>query len=596
VLVVVGINVLIGSAVVIFNVYNSVRGTRERLDSTGQIYQSIAARLRFDHKGSDVEIAQRVARMLNTPVALLSRGGKVVFSTHGSVSRYLGKVYGGDEPTPGTRVMIAKDLADLSGGWTLRRFTQQHDLLIIVTRFPEEEGLLVYMTISAGLTGLGIAFSVFIMLAAANWMLHRPLSRLVNQLTGALAEDIQRRKDAEELAVAARQDAEEHLAFLNRLIDASEAVGIAATDVDGVIQIFNRAAVRILGYQVDEVVGKMSIAELRGKDPAGAREENALLVHPGEGEEFWAGRDGNRLLLYVNTSHITDAEAGPRGQLVTFIDVTERRQLEADLQLNELQLIQSAKLATLGEMATGIAHELNQPLNNIGLLASRLNRRLGRQKLERVDQDFYRDKLVKIQGQVVRAGKIIDHLRTFGRPTAKQLASVNVRQPVEGVMVFLREQLVRQGIDLAIELPEGLPPVLADEARLEQVLMNLILNARDALNELDEDDARARRIKVLAREIALNEGEPGIRIEVSDNGPGIPREVLDRIFEPFFTTKEVGKGTGLGLSISYGLVREFGGVLDVVSVQGEGTTFSIQLKQAPPRSSKSQSEGKVPNE
>jgi len=300
-------------------------------------------------------------------------------------------------------------------------------------------------------------------------------------------------------------------------------------------------------------------------------------MYAGEGEEFWVDKNGRELLLHVNTSDILDPDGTRRGRLVTFIDVTERRKLEAELQLNELQLIQSAKLATLGEMATGIAHELNQPLNNISLLTERIQRRLDRKVFEPEERDFCGEKLGKIQSQVERAGKIIDHLRTFGRPTAKQLASISVIDPIEGVMVFLREQLNRHGIRVEVDLAPELPRVQADEARLEQVLMNLIINARDALSD---KDGEPKEIRISARPVTLTGGEPGVSVEVTDNGPGMAREVLDRIFEPFFTTKEVGKGTGLGLSISYGLVREFGGALEVRSEPGTGSTFTVRLKAA----------------
>jgi len=135
-------------------------------------------------------------------------------------------------------------------------------------------------------------------------------------------------------------------------------------------------------------------------------------------------------------------------------------------------------------------------------------------------------------------------------------------------------------ITVAIDVPDDLPRVEADEARLEQVLMNLILNARDALDEREGDEPE-KEILIRARPVTLPGEEPGVSIEITDNGPGIPREVLDRVFEPFFTTKEVGKGTGLGLSISYGLVREFGGTLEVQSRPGEGSSFTVLLKAAP---------------
>jgi PAS domain S-box-containing protein len=578
VLVAVGLNALIGLAVVAYNVYDSVTDTHYRLEETGEIYLRQARRFRAATPGAtDVEVMRRASRLLDVPMVLVDKkGAKVRATSHPGMHAALDEVYGG-RLRRGLTVRIEEDLGILSGGWVLGRFTADHDLIAVVTRTKEEEGLAMYMTIAAGIAGVAVGLSFLIMLTAANWMLHRPLTRLVNQLTGALARDVERRKQAEEHAVAARQEAERHLAFMNSLIDASEAVGIVAVDMEDMVQIFNWGAARILGYSAEEVVGRMTLVELRGRKGDG--EGHSPLLHAGEDEEFWVNKEGEGLLLYVNDSSIRRGDGETEGKLVTFIDVTERRKLEAELQLQELQLIQSAKLATLGEMATGIAHEVNQPLNNIGLLSSRVRRRLNLHPLDGEERSFYDDKLDKIQSQVERAGKIIDHLRTFGRPTDTQLSSVDVRTPVDGVMVFLREQLKRRDIEVDIDLPASLPPVHADEARLEQVLMNLIVNARDALDQMDDDNAK-KRITVTAQEGSLPSGEPALGIVIRDNGPGIPREVVDRIFEPFFTTKEVGKGTGLGLSISYGLVRGFGGVLEVESEPGEGTTFTIQLRRA----------------
>jgi PAS domain S-box-containing protein len=578
VLVAVGFNALIGLAVVGYHVYDSISDTHYRLEQTGDIYLSQARRLRAaTPRVSDVELMRRASRLLDVPMALVDRKDKEVRATsHPGMHAALDVVYGG-KLRRGMTVCIKRDLGVLSGGWVMGRFTADYDLIVVVTRTEEEEGLAMYMTIAAGIAGVAVGLSFLIMLTAANWMLHRPLTRLVNQLTGALARDVERRKQAEEHAVAARQEAERHLAFMNSLIDASEAVGIVAVDPEDRVQIFNWGAARILGYSADEVVGSMSLEQLRGRSAAG--DGRSPLLHAGEDEERWVNRDGEDLLLYVNESAIRRADGEVEGKLVTFIDVTERRKLEAELQLQELQLIQSAKLATLGEMATGIAHEVNQPLNNIGLLSSRIRRRLDLHPLDSEERSFYTDKLEKIQSQVERAGKIIDHLRAFGRPTDTRLTSVSVRAPVDGVMVFLREQLTRRGIEVTVDLPASLPRVHADEARLEQVLMNLIVNARDALDQMDDDSAR-KHISITAQEGSLPTGEPALGIVIRDNGPGMPSEVVDRIFEPFFTTKEVGKGTGLGLSISYGLVRGFGGVLEVESAPGEGTTFTIQLRRA----------------
>jgi histidine kinase len=259
--------------------------------------------------------------------------------------------------------------------------------------------------------------------------------------------------------------------------------------------------------------------------------------------------------------------------LVTTSDITKR--LEA-----EQQLIQASKMATLGEMATGMAHELNQPLNNIGLLCSRLQKRQHKLELSQADREFFLDKLEKLRHQVDRAGKIIDHLRTFGRPTIRSLGSTDVRGPITRVVDLLREPLQGREIRLRLALADDLPPVLADEAQLEQVLLNLVVNARDAFEGHTPRDGQPKTIRISASAGSFPGESPTVQVRVSDNGPGMSEEVLERVFEPFFTTKEVGKGTGLGLSISYGLVRDFGGQLTAESDPRRGTTFTITLKPA----------------
>jgi PAS domain S-box-containing protein len=582
VVVAVGVNALVGLAVVTFDVADSIWTRNDFLRDIGTLLSRVAVRVRERHDEPDEQVVRRAAEVTGFPMALIARGGELRFASHGGIARALPEVYRRRRPSVGTTFAVRDALGELSGAWVLSPFSTRHDLLVVVTRRPEDEGLVEYMTIAAGLTGLGLVVSFGIMLIAANWMLRRPLSRLVEQLTSKLAEDVHRRKRAEERAVAARLEAEQHLAFRNNLIDASESVGIVATDADGKIQIWNRSAERLLRYPEAELVGKVELAELLARARAAVPDQkNAWpAIHPGPGEELLADRDGGVHLLEVRRNDIEDAEGKRRGVLLTFIDITERRRLEAELQLNELKLLQSSKLATLGEMATGVAHELNQPLNNIGLLSSRVQRRLGPLALSAEEREFFDDKLGKLQTQVQRAGKIIDHLRTFGRMRERALSPVEVAAAVDGVLVFLGEQLREHGIEVELELPRELPRVVADEAQLEQVLMNLLVNARDALDELP-GDRRDKRIAIRAARCALDGGGgAGVLISVCDNGPGMSREVVERAFDPFFTTKEVGKGTGLGLSISYGLVRDFGGTLDVQSEPQRGATFAIRLREA----------------
>jgi PAS domain S-box-containing protein len=517
-------------------------------------------------------------------MGLIAHGGSLAFATDPILYDAIDKTYPRGPIEPSRRFAIRDDLGDVSGGWFVQPFSNQYYLLIVVPHLPESEGKMLHFTIRAGVLGLSLAASVLVMLGTANWMLRHPLDRLVRALTSALNRDIERRRIAEQVAIDARLDAEAHLAFLDNLINASDQVGIVAADEDGYVQLLNRAAEAILGYSEAEAVGKMTLTELLSHSSQDSMHEVPLrsLMTLQESEMFVSDRHGVERLVSVNFSDIKDVEGKDKGHLMVFIDVTERKRLEVELQINEMQLVQSAKLAGLGEMATGVAHELNQPLNNIGLLASRVTRKLINHDHEHA---FEIEKLQKIQGQVQRAGKIIDQLRAFGRPTVLHVTDFPIRQPVEAVLDLLGEQLSGRGIEVVVDIPDGLPNVQADESQLEQVLINLLNNARDALSDSGVSPPSPRiRLKAEA-EILPGDGELRICLHVQDNGPGMGDDVGRRVFEPFFTTKEVGKGTGLGLSISYSLVRGFGGTLAFRSRPGEGTTFSILLKTvAPPAS------------
>ncbi len=562
--VVVGVNALVGSGVIVYDIADHIWTTREHLHHTSNVIARVATELRRISDKSDRDVVIEAAALTQAPMALISaKDGTIRYATAHQIRDKIKLVFDG-KPQRGIKVLIDERLSWLSGAWSITPLSSEHDLLSIAIRHPEEEGLAQYMTIAAGIIGLGLVLCFFSMLAAANWILKRPLHLLVEQATEAL---------------------EDQLGFRNNLLNASESVGIVAADYMDRIQIFNRAAERILGYSEEQVRDKLTLEELKlqSHGPVDSTLDRLpSLVHAREGEEVWLDKEGKERLLDVSSNPIMDADTTFKGRLVTFIDITDRRRLEAELHLSELQLMQSAKMATLGEMATGVAHELNQPLNNIGLLTSRMAMKLPKLPLEGDEQEFYRDRLAKIRKQVDRASKIIDHLRTFGRPTEQmQMSSMDVTEPIQGVMDLLGEQLSTHGITVDLDLPEELPRVVADEGQLEQVLMNLLVNARDALEAVPQEDDRVRLIRITAdRGFFKKSGEDAVCVHVTDNGCGIESVQRERIFDPFFSTKEVGKGTGLGLSISYGLVRDFGGQLEVQSSRGRGSTFTIRLKTA----------------
>jgi len=239
----------------------------------------------------------------------------------------------------------------------------------------------------------------------------------------------------------------------------------------------------------------------------------------------------------------------------------ERR--EQELREKQEQLVQAGKLATLGELTTGVAHELNNPLNNIGLFIGNV---LDQMRMDRFDKASVQEELENAMDQVRKATAIISHLRTFGRPAPVLLEQVDVDEVIERSLLLMQEQLRLRGIEVELDLCSDELIVLGNAIQLEQVFINLLTNARDALSE-----SRGKTVR-----IGTTRDDEWIRIRVADTGPGIPRDLEQRVFDPFFTTKEVGTGTGLGLSITYSIVKEHGGSIAVESKRG-GASFLIEL-------------------
>lgn len=244
--------------------------------------------------------------------------------------------------------------------------------------------------------------------------------------------------------------------------------------------------------------------------------------------------------------------------------------------------VQSAKLATLGEMAAGIAHEMNQPLAAISLAAQNLELIL---EDEPPDLPHAMGKVERIQAQTERAGRIVNHMRVFARQSYDHDQTFQISTQVDEVLGIVGEQLKNHGVafDAEYETPE--PLVIGDPLQFEQVLINVLTNARDAIEsyrmeKMDRGDNEPfeGRIRLSLAKIKTDEGDH-VRVRVADNGGGIPMELADQLFDPFFTTKEVGKGTGLGLSISYGIMRDMGGAI-TISNSDDGAMVDLILKAA----------------
>ncbi|WP_445179905.1 ATP-binding protein [Pseudomonas sp. McL0111] len=259
-----------------------------------------------------------------------------------------------------------------------------------------------------------------------------------------------------------------------------------------------------------------------------------------------------------------------QGQL---IEVQAVGRDNTEVRRSQQQLTQSAKMATLGEMATGLAHEINQPLNVMRMAIVNVLKRLGNGD---VQIDYLTDKLNRIDAQVQRAAKVVDHMRVFGRRSEIEQQLFNPASAIEGTLSLLAEGMRGKGVDLRISETGFAVQVRGYVDQLEQVLINLMVNARDALLGKREKDSTFKPwISIYAERDELK-----VRLWVEDNGGGIDPRLLERIFEPFFTTKPVGVGTGLGLSVSYGIIENMGGLLSVRN-SVEGARFCIELPIAP---------------
>ncbi len=244
----------------------------------------------------------------------------------------------------------------------------------------------------------------------------------------------------------------------------------------------------------------------------------------------------------------------------------EVKRREQELREKQEQLVQAGKLATLGELTTGIAHELNNPLNNIGLFVGNAIDLIAFGSAETTPEHILRE-LSSAMQQVRKATEIITHLRTFGRAAPVSYEPVILSQVIASSISLIQEQLRLRQIEVQTRMPEEEIVVIGNAIQLEQVFLNLLTNARDALADMP----RKRIIITCTTNAEL------VEIRVRDTGPGIPTEIEQRIFDPFFTTKEVGAGTGLGLSITYSIIQEHQGTVLVENDDGGGALFLIRL-------------------
>ncbi|MFZ2643809.1 MAG: PAS domain S-box protein [Verrucomicrobiia bacterium] len=360
-----------------------------------------------------------------------------------------------------------------------------------------------------------------------------------------------------------KQAIESQMRLVTALEQAEETIVI--TDVQGTIFYVNPTFGRITGYTRQEAIGQNPRILKSGKQDAAFYRQMWDTLSRGE---VWHGhfinkkKDGTFFEENATISPVRDGTGRIVNYIALKLDVTHELELES-------QLRQSQKLEAIGTLAGGIAHEINNPVNGIMNYAQLITDQLP------ADHPV-RGYAAKIMKETDRVSLIVRNLLAFARQGKQDRSPANLNDIIDATLTLIQAVIRHDQINLVVEVPEGLPQMECRSQQIEQVLMNLLTNARDALNEKYPAYHEDKIIRISAR-LFEKSGKPWIRTTVEDHGNGIPAEIRDRIFDPFYTTKPTGKGTGLGLSISHGLVEEHGGKLFLETEAGRHTRFHMDL-------------------
>ena len=351
--------------------------------------------------------------------------------------------------------------------------------------------------------------------------------------------------------------------FLRNLID-NAVDGVIAADMTGKIFIFNKAATEISGYSKQEAIENLDIRQIYPPgDAQRIMKKMRSDAHGGKGivksfEQLSVRKDGSTTPIRLNASIVYE-EGKEVASIGFFHDLTEAKRMEAELEKTQIQLLQAEKMSSLGKLAAGVAHQLNNPLGGITLFTQLM---LEEYKLP---EDATND-LLRIQRDAQRCSAIVKELLEFARQTRQEVRPQNINKIVARTLFLLRNQSLFQNIEITEDYDTSLPEIPVDIQQINHVFMNIILNAADAM----EGNGH-----LMVQTFAA--GDDHAHITITDTGTGIPEDICPSIFEPFFTTKEEGKGTGLGLSMAYGIVESHHGTITVENPTQGGARFHIRL-------------------
>ena len=351
--------------------------------------------------------------------------------------------------------------------------------------------------------------------------------------------------------------------FLTNLIESS-VDGIIVTDTKGNILIFNKGAENILGYNAEEVVGKMNIRSIY--PPGVAKEVMEKLKssdYGGMGKltSFPIAhrrKDGELIEGDLSASLIYDENGKEIASVGIFKDLRERLRIERELREMQQALLQSEKLAAMGKLTSQIAHELNNPIygimNTLELLRTE------------VPPESKRRRILELSlSETQRLAEMLRNMLSFSKPEEEKRRPVKINELVEGILLVMEKQMRESNIKVETYFDETLPEVMASTNQMRQVMLNLLKNAKEAMPKGGSLTVRTSR------------EDHKVVVAIQDTGVGIPEELRDKIFEAFFTTKQKVKGVGLGLSVCYGIIKDHGGEIRVESEMDKGTTFTILL-------------------
>ncbi len=352
---------------------------------------------------------------------------------------------------------------------------------------------------------------------------------------------------------------------------AGDGIGVASAADLRLVEVNNRFC-EILGCTPQSAVGCDAREVIRTRGDGGDRRNGDLARllksgDSGEAELVVETGDGETSPVAVSFSTLSTEKE----RLLIFIvrDLSARKRLEAEREQMRQQLFQTGKLASLGELSAGVAHEINNPLNGVINFAQLLKDE-GAERTE-----FERGMIDGIIEEGERIASIVRGLLMFARHDEQQVGRVSFAEAVTSSLALFGRQFEKDDIRVETDVPEDLPPLRADRSRLRQVVLNMVSNAHHSLKS-KRGDTGEKLFRISARRVERG-GRQCVRVEFYDNGVGINREDLEKVFDPFFTTRRDSGGTGLGLSISFGIVHDYGGTIRAESVEGEYARFIVEL-------------------